>query len=91
MKRQRAYELIDAATVVKNVSEISDTAPAKESHAAPLTRLEPEVQQEVWKAVVETTPAEQITAKVVEEKAKAAEVLNAAVKQVKVIWTVYQW
>lgn len=83
LKRPRAYELMDAATAVNNVSEISDTKPAKESHAAPLTRLEPEVQKEVWREVVQETPAEQITAKVVEEKTKAAESLNEAVKVIK--------
>lgn len=83
LKRPRAYELMDAATAVNNVSEISDTTPAKESHAAPLTRLEPEVQREVWKEVLAETPHDEITAKVVDEKAKAAEPLNEAVKQVK--------
>ncbi len=71
LKRQRAYELMDAAAVVNTVSEISDTVPEKESHTAPLTHLEPEVQREVWQAVVATTPPAQITARVVEEKAKA--------------------
>lgn len=83
MKRPRAYELMDAATVVKNVSEISDIVPQKEAHTAPLTRLEPEVQREVWREVTETTPADKITAKAVEEKAKAAEPLNETVQAIK--------
>lgn len=71
LKRQRAYELMDAAAVVNTVSEISDTVPEKESHTAPLTHLEPEVQREVWQEVVTSTPADQITARVVEEKANS--------------------
>lgn len=83
LSRPRAYQLLEAAEVVNNVSTIVDIAPATESQARPLTRLEPEVQREVWQELVESTPVERITAKVVEEQAKAAEPLNEAVKTIK--------
>ena len=74
--------LLAAAEVVHTLGPIGPI-PQTETQARPLTRLEPEVQQEVWQAVIAETPHEQITAKVVEEKAKAAEVLNEAVKAIK--------
>lgn len=84
LKERHAYKLMDAASVVENLQSCPiGQLPQTESQARPLTRLEPEVQREVWKEVVETTPTEQITAKVVEEKAKAAEPLNEAVKAIK--------
>jgi hypothetical protein len=84
MVQQSATRLIRAAEVVKNLqSEPIGSLPTTESQARPLTRLEPEVQREVWREVTETTPAEKITAKAVEAKAKEAEPLNAAVKEIK--------
>jgi len=82
LKERRAYQLLDAAEVVKNLG-CTMVQPTTERQARPLTRLEPEVQREVWKEVLAETPHEEITAKVVEEKAKAAEPLNEVVKQVK--------
>lgn len=67
MKRQRAYELMSAADVVNNLSEISDKFPSRESHTAPLTALEPEQQREAWQRVIETKQPEKITAKDVQE------------------------
>lgn len=52
IKRQRAYELMDAAAVVGNLSEISDILPKRESYAAPLAPLSTEQQCEAWRAVV---------------------------------------
>lgn len=82
MGRNYPNRLIQAAEVARNLVPIG-TIPATESQARPLTRLEPEVQREAWKAVVDSTPSEQITAKVVEEQAKAAEPLNEAVLIIK--------
>lgn len=84
MVQQSATRMIRAAEVVQNLqSEPIGSLPTTESQARPLTRLEPEVQREVWQDVVDSTPAEQITAKIVEEQAKAAEPLNEAVKVIK--------
>lgn len=82
MVRRNADRLIQAAEVAENLGPIG-LIPQTESQARPLTRLEPEVQREVWQAVVESTPVEAITAKAVEEKVKAAEPLNDAVKAIK--------
>jgi len=50
LKRQRAYELMDAANVVRQMSEISDIpAPERESHAAALAQLkDPAQQRQAW-------------------------------------------
>ncbi len=70
-ERRQAYRLIDAAAAVNNVSNWTQTVPQTESQARPLTRLEPEVQREVWKEVIAETTHEEITARVVEEKANS--------------------
>lgn len=62
LKRPRAYELMDAAKVARNLSEISDIRPERESHAAPLVPLEPEAQRLVWEVVQQTAPAGKVTA-----------------------------
>lgn len=49
-KRRHAYRLIDFAEVVGNVSNWTQTAPATESQARPLTRLPPEQRGPVWEA-----------------------------------------
>jgi phage N-6-adenine-methyltransferase len=56
LKRQRAYELMEAAETVSALSEISDIAPpAREAHAAQLAPLreEPEQMREAWTETVE--------------------------------------
>jgi hypothetical protein len=53
IKRQRAYELMGASEVARNLSEISDILPAKESHAASLLRLSPEDQREAWQEIID--------------------------------------
>jgi len=52
IKRQRAYELMGASEVARNLSEISDILPAKESHAATLLKLSPEEQREAWAEII---------------------------------------
>jgi hypothetical protein len=73
LKRQRAYELMDAAEVVTDLSEISDKSvfidvPTKESHAAALSKAPQELRNEVWTKVIEQNKNEGIavTAKVIE-------------------------
>jgi hypothetical protein len=68
LKRQRAYELMEAAQVVGNLSEISDK-PTRESHVAPLASLSPDLQREAWQLAVETAPNGKVTAKHVEDVA----------------------
>lgn len=62
MSRPRAYQLIEAAEVVGNLSTIVDIAPTTESQARPLTVLQPEAQREVWQRAVETAPNGKVTA-----------------------------
>lgn len=64
---RRAYQLIDAAEVVKNVNNCSqdtciDMLPINEAQVRPLTRLRPEQQKTVWQAAVEQAPKGKITA-----------------------------
>ena len=62
MSRPRAYQMIDAATVVGNLSTIVDKFPTTESQARPLTQLPPEAQPVVWQRAVETAPEGKVTA-----------------------------
>ncbi len=66
LKRQRAYELMDAAEIASNLSEISDTR-IRESHAAELKNLPAEEQREAWQEAVATAPEGKVTAKHVAE------------------------
>lgn len=65
--RNYANKLIASAEVVENLGTIVPILPTKESQVRPLTRLEPEVQREVWAQVIDTTPREKITAAVVQQ------------------------
>lgn len=62
MARRTAYQMIDAATVVENVRNCAQIAPANESQARPLARLEPDEQRAAWGRVVETAPDGKVTA-----------------------------
>jgi len=56
MSRPRAYQLIEAAETVSNLSTIVDILPTAETHIRPLTILEPAQQREAWQRAVETAP-----------------------------------
>ena len=60
-KRSYAYELIDAADTMANLSGIPDT-PKSVSQLRPLTTLEPAQQREAWAKAVETAPNGKVTA-----------------------------
>jgi len=62
MKRAHAYRMIEAATVIDNLSPIGDKLPATESQVRPLTSLEPDRQREAWTRAIETAPDSGITA-----------------------------
>ena len=59
LKRQRAYEMMEAAEIVQSLhdsmSEISDKLPQKESHAAQLVKVPAEDRSKVWKEVVNSS------------------------------------
>lgn len=52
-KSTRAYELMEACEVRKELLEISSSAPNTESHLAELAKATPEVAAKVWKQVTE--------------------------------------
>lgn len=57
MGRQRAYQLIDATQVIKNLSTMVDIPmPTNERQARALASLTPEQQREAWAAAVESSP-----------------------------------
>jgi hypothetical protein len=63
IKRQRAYELMQAAAVVANLSEISDKLPSNEAQARELSGLTSEQQRDVYQQAVATAPKGKLTAK----------------------------
>lgn len=78
IKRQRAYELMEAATIVNGLTEISDknnsedpnsiTLNIRESHAAALAKIPQELRNDVWQKAVEKqqTSGKAITAKFIQ-------------------------
>lgn len=72
MSRPRAYQMIEAAGVVGQLSTNVDILPANEAQARPLTRLLPEQQAPAWQRAVETAPNGKVTAahvqRIVEEE-----------------------
>lgn len=81
MTRQRSYELINASVVIQNVSNCLQK-PTTESQVRPLTRLEPEIQNAVWKETIEKH-GENITAKKVQEVANDWKEASKEIKQQK--------
>lgn len=68
LARTRAYELIDAATTVREVSEISDIAPVNEGQAKALRGLEPKVAAEVMTEAAEAGKVTAASIKAAREK-----------------------
>lgn len=60
-ERRHAYRLIDAATVVENVSLGTQIVPTSERQARPLTQLPPDQQREAWAIALDTAPDGKIT------------------------------
>jgi hypothetical protein len=82
ISKPRAYQLIEAANVMIGLSTIVDVLPQTESQTRPLTSLEPEIQKEVWKEVVETH-GENITAAKVQSVVNNWKPVNQEIKEVK--------
>jgi|LSQX01.2.fsa_nt_gb hypothetical protein len=80
--RQRAHQLITAASTAEELSTIVDTPPAREAHVRPLLSLPPEYRGDVWQAAVASAPTgpdgrPRVTARCVEAAvALAVERLN---------------
>jgi hypothetical protein len=62
IKHSRAYQLMDAAGVMRNLSTIVEVLPANEAQVRPLAQLAPNEQREVWQEAVETAPNGKVTA-----------------------------
>jgi hypothetical protein len=68
----RARQLVDSAKVLENLKSVTAvTLPESEWQSRPLTRLEPEQQQEAWQKAVASSEDGKPTAKQVEEAAQA--------------------
>ena len=67
MSRPRAYQLIDAAMTVTNLSTTVDILPTSERQIRPLTYLEPVDQQTVWQEIIEKVQGGKITAAIVQK------------------------
>jgi hypothetical protein len=65
MQRAYPYRLIDAASVVNNLSPIGDILPTTESQCRPLARLEIHHQREVWQQAVEKAGGKVPTGRIV--------------------------
>lgn len=63
LKQSRAYQLMDAASVVGNLESSTNggTLPDNERQTRPLTQLAPEEQVLVWQVVTDTAPAGKVT------------------------------
>lgn len=79
--RQTAYQYIEAKKVVDNVRLGGQTEifPLNERQVRPLTRLEPDVQQQVWEKAVQTAPDGKVTAQHVNKVVR--ELLGAKTKE----------
>lgn len=76
ISRPRAYQLIEAAQVVENLSTVVDKLPQNEWQARELSELEPEQQRQVWSEAVKGSRNGQPTA------AEIREVKNKTLPQI---------
>jgi hypothetical protein len=75
-------QLIQASEVISNLGAMAPILPESERQVRPLTSLEPEIQKEVWKEVVETH-GENITAAKVQSVVNDWKPVNQEIKEVK--------
>jgi hypothetical protein len=57
MSRQRAYQLIEASEVARNLSTVVDTLPTNERQMRPLAGLEPDQQRDAWGEATKDNPS----------------------------------
>ncbi|MBC1224988.1 hypothetical protein GNF10_29400 [Nostoc sp. UCD121] len=68
--RSRSYQLVDAAVVVDNLQkcpQIVDILPTAEGQVRPMTKLEPQEQQEAWLRAVEVAGGKVPTGRIVKD------------------------
>ena len=80
INKRYANRIVAASEIINNLGPIGPI-PTKETHARPLTNLEPIIQKEVWKEVVKESEEQniKITAKVVEQKVQEYKEVNEAI------------
>jgi len=54
MSKSQAYRLIEAFSVIDNLSPIGDVLPKNEAQARPLTQLDPHSQRKAWRGFLKT-------------------------------------
>ena len=54
ISKSQAYRLIEAFSVMDNLSPIGDVLPKNEAQARPLTRLDPHSQRKAWRGFLKT-------------------------------------
>ena len=54
MSKSHAYRLIEAVSVIDNLSPIGEVLPKNEAQVRPLTKLNPDSQRKVWLAYLKT-------------------------------------
>lgn len=79
--RSRAYQLSEASKISANLSTVVDISPTSEKQIRPLSKLEPELQREVWKEATEKT--DRPTGEIVRELVRDKEQLNSVIKELK--------
>lgn len=68
LQQSRAYQLLDAAEVVRNLqSSTIVELPANEAQARPLAKLSPDQQRQVWQQAIATAPNGRVTGSHVEQ------------------------
>jgi hypothetical protein len=80
--KTQANRLIQASETIISLTPIGVILPQTESQTRPLTSLEPEIQKEVWKEVVETH-GKNITAVKVQSVANDWKPVNQEIKEIK--------
>lgn len=67
LSREHGFRLIQAAAVCANLKGLGGSLPANEAQARVLSKLEPEVQREVWQAAQAELPIGNVTAEKLEQ------------------------
>lgn len=85
ISRRSAYQYIEASNAIENVRHGAQILPTTERQARPLTSLEPEIQREAWKEVVQQSQAtgQPITATKVQEVANTFKQARETYREVK--------
>ena len=90
MSRPRAYQLIDAAQVVGNLSTMVDI-PKAERQVRPLTSLPPEAQPIVWQRAVETMEILTPTGVIPKAESVVRPLTSLPAEEQPIVWRLWGW